>query len=139
MSAEENKERIRRGFEEGVNQRHLELFDELLSPDYVNYGTNPPTRGIDGFRQMMGVFFTGFPDMKVELDEVIGEGDRVVTRGRMTGTHTGEFMGIPATGKPISVNYIDMWRIEDGKGVENWVQMDLVGLMQQLGAVPSPA
>ena len=69
---------------------------------------------------------------------MLGEGDKVVTRGTFTGTHQGEFNGIPATGKKVKVSYCDIWRVENGKCVENWVQMDMVGLMQQLGVIPAP-
>lgn len=69
---------------------------------------------------------------------VIAEGDRVCSRGVMYGTHRGEFMGIPPTGKKVEVKYTDIWRLDKGKFVENWVQMDMMGMMQQLGLAPRP-
>jgi predicted ester cyclase len=84
-------------------------------------------------------FFAAFPDMHVTVEDVIEDGDRIATRGRFVGTHRGEFNGVPATGRPVDVKYIDVWRVEDGKAVENWVQMDLLGLLQQVGAVPAPS
>lgn len=135
MSVEENKALIRRGFEI-VSAHDLASFEAFIAPNYVNYAF-PDARGPEGMRQMLGMFFMGFPDMRVEVEDIVAEGDKVATRGYFTGTHNGDFMGIPATGKPIRVTYSDIWRIEDGKGVENWVQMDMLGLMQQLGVAPS--
>jgi predicted ester cyclase len=74
--------------------------------------------------------------MHVTLEDEIAEGDKVITRGYFSGTHQGEFQGIPPTGKQIKVSYIDIWRVENGKLVENWIQMDMVGLLQQLGVIP---
>ena len=84
------------------------------------------------------MFQTAFPDLRITIEDEFGEGNKVGTRGSMTGTHRGEFMGIPATNKSVKVAYIDLWRVENGKFVENWVQMDMLGLMQQLGVVPAP-
>jgi predicted ester cyclase len=138
MSIEENKTRVRRGFEEGINQKKLDVFDELLAPNYVNYNMPAPAPGPAGFKQVIGMFYTAFPDMHITIEDAFGEGDKVGTRGYFTGTHQGEFMGIPATNKPVKVSFIDLWRAENGKFVENWVQMDMLGLMQQLGVVPTP-
>ena len=84
------------------------------------------------------MFLTAFPDFHVTLEDVIAEGDKVASRGVWRGTHQGNFMGIPATGKSVAVSYSDIWRFENGKAVENWVQMDMLGLMQQLGVAPAP-
>jgi predicted ester cyclase len=138
MSTEENKTRLRRVFEEGINQKQLDVFDELLAPNYVNYNMPAPAPGPAGFKQVIGMFLTAFPDMHLTLEDVFGEGTTVGSRGYFTGTHQGEFMGIPATNKPVKVAYIDLWRMENGLCVENWVQMDMLGLMQQLGVVPAP-
>jgi predicted ester cyclase len=139
MSTESNKALIRRGFEEGINQKQLNLFDELIAPNYVNYSLPAPAPGPEGFKMVVGMFLAAFPDMCVIIEEEVAEGDRVATRGYFTGTHLGDFNGIPPTGKPIHVAYIDIWRVENGQAVENWVQMDMVGLMQQLGVMPQPA
>ena len=138
MSTEENKTRLRRVFDEGINQKQLDVFDELLAPNYVNYNMPAPAPGPAGFKQVIGMFLTAFPDMQATLEDVFGEGNTVGSRGYFTGTHQGEFMGIPATNKPVKVAYIDLWRVENGQFVENWVQMDMLGLMQQLGVVPAP-
>jgi steroid delta-isomerase-like uncharacterized protein len=138
MSAEQNKALVRRGFEEGMNQHNLNVFDELLAPNYVNHNMPAPAPGPEGFRQVVSMFLTAFPDFHVTLEDVIADGDKVATRGTWRGTHQGEFMGIPATGKSVAVSYSDIWRIENGRAVENWVQMDMLGLMQQLGVAPAP-
>jgi predicted ester cyclase len=138
MSAEEAAAVVRRMFGEGVNQKNLAVFDEVLAPTYVNYNFPAPAPGPEGFKQVMGMFFQAFPDIHETAEDIIAEGDRVAVRGYFTGTHNGEFMNIPATGKQIKVAYIAMYRLENGKVVENWVQMDLLGMMQQLGVIPTP-
>ena len=138
MSTQENKALVRRIFEEGINQNQPSIFDELIAPSYVNYDFPAPTQGPDGFKMVIGMFRAAFPDMRVTLEEELAEDDKVITRGYFTGTHKGDFQGIPPTGKQIRVKYIDVWRITNGKMVENWVQMDQLGLMQQLGVIPTP-
>lgn len=138
MSIELNKNLIRRGFEEGINQRKLAVFDEIIAPSYVNHDMPTPGPGVAGFKAVIQLFLEAFPDMQVHIEALVGDGDLVAARGRLTGTHRGPFMGIAATGKPISVNYMDFWRVEDGRAIENWVRLDMLGLMQQLGAVPAP-
>lgn len=138
MSAEENKTVIRRVFLEAMNGNQPQLYDELIDPHYVNHDFPTPVPGIEGFKIVDAMFKAAFPDFQVVLEDELAEGDRVVTRGYFTGTHRGEFMGIPATGKTVKIPYIDVWRMENGKGRENWVQMDMLGLLQQLGAIPRP-
>lgn len=137
MSSEYNKSVILRGFKEGVNQGNLSLFDELVDPAYVNYSFPAPVTGPEAMKGAVQAFLTGFPDMQVTIEDVLAEGDRVATRGYFTGTHKGEFNGIPATGKSIKVDFCDIWRLENGKAIENWVQMDMMGLLQQLGVIPA--
>jgi steroid delta-isomerase-like uncharacterized protein len=93
--------------------------------------------GREGFRQFVAMFLTAFPDAHVTIEEEFADGDYVIHRGYTTGTHQGEFQGIPPTGKQVKMKTIDIWRVANGKMVENWVQMDMLGLMQQLGVVPS--
>lgn len=137
MSVEGNKAMLRRGFEEGVNRGNFAVVDELIGPSYVNHSF-PDARGPEGFKQVIGMFRSAFPDICVTVEEMIAEGEKVATRGTWRGTQRGAFMGIPPTGRQITVSYSDFWRIENGKAVENWVQMDLLGLMQQLGVIPAP-
>jgi len=135
---EANKARVRRVFEEGLNQKKLDVFDELLAPNYVNHNMPAPAPGPAGFKQVIQMFLTAFPDMHITIEDAFGEGDTVGSRGYFTGTHQGEFMGIPPTNKSVKVPYIDLWRTENSLFVENWVQMDMLGLMQQLGVILTP-
>jgi steroid delta-isomerase-like uncharacterized protein len=139
MSTETNKSLVRRGFEQGMNGRNFNVWDELLASSYVNHDMPTPSPGPAGMKQVLTMFTEAFPDMQITVHAVLGEGEMVATRGSWKGTHKGAFMGIPATGKAVDVKYIDMWRFENGKAVENWVQMDMLCLMQQLGVVPAPA
>jgi steroid delta-isomerase-like uncharacterized protein len=138
MGASENKALVRRLFEQGMNERKAEIFNECVAPNFVNHDLPGPTPGPEGFLQSFGMFEAAFPDLQVHLDEVLAaEDDKVITRSHWTGTHKGEFMGVPASGAPVEVNFIDIWRVENGLLAESWVRMDLLGLMQQVGAVPS--
>jgi predicted ester cyclase len=133
-----NKERLRRLFEEGMNRGNMAVIDELVGPEYVNHDFPLPLKGADGFKQIVAIFKGGFPDIRVTIEDEFEDGDMVGSRGTFTGTHAGEFMGIPATSKAVSIGYLDLWRVKGGRFQENWVQMDMMGLMQQLGVVPSP-
>jgi len=138
MSVEQNKKIVHRMFDEVMNKKDFSLVREFVADNYVNHDM-PGAVGPEGMKKMIENFFDGFPDMRIRLDEVIGDGDSVATRGEWTGTHSGNFMGIAATGKKVKVKFIDFWRLENGKAVENWVQMDIPGLMQQLGVAQEPA
>ena len=138
MGASENKTLVRRLFEQGMNERKPEIFHECVAPNFVNHDLPGPTPGPDGFFQSFTMFQAAFPDLKVHLGDVLAtDDDKVVTRSHWTGTHKGEFMGVPASGAAVEVNFIDIWRIDNGWLIESWVRMDFLSLMQQLGAVPS--
>ena len=137
MGAAENKAVIRRIFDEGMNEQRVEVFDDCLAGTFTNHDMPAPSPGPEGFRQVFGMFKAAFPDMHVRLEEILAaEDDKVVTRGEFTGTHKGEFMGVPPSGASINVKFIDIWHVEGGKATENWVRLDLLGLMQQIGAIP---
>jgi predicted ester cyclase len=138
-SMDHNKGLVRRVFEEGFTQGNAGVFDEVLAPNYVNHDFPMPVPGREGLKQVLSLFRAAFPDLRVSIEDEVAEGDRVASRGYFAGTHRGEFMGLAPTGKPINVAYIDMWRVENGQLVENWVRMDMVGMMQQLGAIPTPS
>src|SRR5437016_154389 len=137
---EENKALIRRSYEEGVNKRNLSIADEVFSPDYVSYyaGKKTDQRGPEGFRQGIAQFLAAFPDLQGTIEDIVAEGDRVATRQTWRGTHLGVFAGVPPTGKRVTFANMDIYRFEDGKAVEEWFSMDIFGLMQQLGAIPTP-
>ncbi|MCW3109220.1 MAG: hypothetical protein JWQ09_3726 [Segetibacter sp.] len=139
MSTQENKRVVLRLFNEAMNNRNLSVINEVFDARSIHHGFTYPVVGPDGFRELLDQFLNGFPDMNIEVEKAVAEDDFVATRGTWTGTHQGDFMGIGSTGKSVKVGYIDMWRMENGKCVENWVQMDIAGLMQQLGAIAPAA
>lgn len=137
MGTAENQQLVRDMFERAINQRDESVFDEFIGGGYVNYDMPMPEPGPAGLRALMGAFFAAFPDMRIVVEQTLGEGDLVCTRGYFEGTHDGDFMGVPATGNTVNIKYIDIWRLADGKAVENWVRLDMLSLMQQLGVVPT--
>jgi steroid delta-isomerase-like uncharacterized protein len=135
MSAEDNKALARRGFEETMNQRNLAVLDELHVPDFVFHAASRTIQGREPFKQFISMFLTAFPDLHVTIEDMIGEGDRVVVRFTYRGTHKGDLMGIPPTGKQVAVTGISIMRVANGKFLEEWINTDL---MQQLGVVSVP-
>ena len=133
--AERNRQLVQRIFEEAINEGNDALFTELLAPGFVNHDLPSPRPGPDGFAMVVGVFRSAFPDLKFYVDDVMVDDAMVSTRGYITGTHQGEFMGVHPSGETILVKYIDQWRIEDGQAVESWVALDYLSLMQQIGAI----
>jgi len=138
MPTEQNKAIFRRMVEEIFNRGNMNLVDEFLAPDFIEREELPPgiPPGREGVKQMTMMMRSAFPDFKVAIDDMIAEGDKVVIRQTWTGTHKGDFMGVPPTGKSISFGVIDIIRVAGGKFVEHWGVMDSMGLMQQLGAIP---
>lgn len=137
MGTSENKALVRRLFEQGMNERKPEIFADCVAPAFVNHDLPGPVPGPDGFYESFRMFESAFPDLHIALGDVLADGDRVITRSHRTGTHKGDFMGVPASGASVRVDFIDIWRIENGLLAESWVRMDLLGLMQQIGAIPS--
>ncbi len=136
---EDNKALNRRFVEEVINQGNIEAIDELIDPGVVDHSAPEgfPT-GREGAKQFAAMMRSAFPDLHLTIEDMIAEGDKVVMRSTWSGTHQGEFMGIPATGRRVTVSAIDISRVADGRMVEHWEQFDALGLMQQLGAVPPP-
>ncbi len=121
MAIEENKAIVRRLFEQALAKGNLEILEELVTADYVDHTPwpgFPPNR--DGLRENMAQVRSAFPDLKIEIKDIIGEGDKVALRLTTTGTHKGEMAGIPPSGKPVSITSISIYRIADGKVVESW-------------------
>jgi len=138
MSTEENKAVVRRFFEE-TSRGNLDVLDELMSEKYVDHNLPPGLPpGREGQRRLIRSYLQAFPDLRFTIEELIAEGDKVVTRGRYQGTQHGELMGIPPTGKQVTVALIDIVRLADGKLVEHWIEADNLGLLQQLGALLIP-
>ncbi len=138
MAAVDNKQAVRRFTDEVFNQGQVALIDELCAPDlqYHEPGISD-VHGSKDLKRYVTAIRTAFPDMRLTLDDVISEGDQVVTRYTMRGTNTGDFefgkMHIPATGKKVALTGIDITRISGGKAVEIWEQPDNLGLINQLG------
>ncbi len=138
MSSEDNKRLVRRLYEE-TDRGNLAALDEFFAADLIDHDPPPIPGlkpGLDGIKQAFRVFTAAHPDGAHVIHDLIAEGDRVVARVTGTGTHTGELMGIPPTGKRLEMTGIVIYRIEGGKIVERWAQHDVFGLMQQLGVIP---
>ncbi len=135
----DNKALNRRFVEEVINQGNIEAIDELIDPGVVDHAVPPgfPT-GREGAKQFFAMMRSAFPDLHLTIEDMIAEGDKVVMRSTWSGTHQGEFMGISATGRRVTVSAIDISRVADGRIVEHWEQSDALGLMQQLGVVSLP-
>ncbi len=133
MSVEVNKAQTRQIIDQGWNKGNMDALNDLISPDFVNHTASNSNETRDGFKQRVQTVRTAFPDWELTAEEMLGEGDKVVTRWRGRGTHRGPFRGIPATGKKIEVTGIAIDRVVDGKRVEGWVEWDMLGLLQQLG------
>ena len=141
MSTEAQKAVVRRFVEEMLNGQNLAVAEELFTADFVDHDADDPAgrlSGIDGARAEVGAFLSAFPDMRVTTDQIVAEGDTVVYRGQVSGTHSGDFFGIPATGKQFSVWVWQTFRLEGNKIAEAWLHIDRLGLLQQLGVVPMP-
>ena len=137
-ATEANKDLYRRWFEEVVTTGDLELADRLLADDYVlHFPGRPGPVDREGHKSLVIMFRTAFPDWIETVEDVIGEGDKVVVRVTGTGTHEGDFQGIPPTGAKVTATGIGIGRMADGKVAEAWAAYDALGLLQQLGAVPA--
>ena len=139
MKTEMNKQMIKKIFSEMFNGRNFSDMDKIISPEYVNHGMPNAKKGPAGLKEVLQQFLDGFPDMKINVEHMVAEDNMVATRGYWTGTNTGKFMGMQGTGKKVRCEFIDLWKIENGMCVENWVQMDIVGVMQQAGMMPQMA
>jgi steroid delta-isomerase-like uncharacterized protein len=128
-------------FFEGVNGGRIdEVVEELVSDDFVEHEENPPgfpetSSDKEGVRVFFRTVADAFDGLRFDVEGVISEGEAVAVRSRMRGTHTGEFMGIPATNKPVDIEVIDWVVIRDGKAVEHWGVTDVASMMVQLGAM----
>jgi steroid delta-isomerase-like uncharacterized protein len=122
-----------------VGTGDIDAFGELLADDFIEHEEAPglaPTK--DGVKSFFRMQLAAFPDLRMAVEDVVADGNKVVTRVRYTGTQTGEFMGMPATGKSVDVQLIDIFRFaDDGRVGEHWGVIDLMAMMQQLGVVPA--
>jgi len=140
MSIEENKAIIRRWLEEGWTNGNLSVADELIDPGFIAHvaGGQAVPSGPDGVKQIVAAWRTGFPDGRMVIDDLIGEADKVVIRMTWRGTHQGDFYGIAPTNRQVSVTSIGIDRVVNGKIVEGWGEVDMLGMYQQLGVIAAP-
>ena len=138
MSTEENKALVRRFYDEMFNKKNLTAINEFIDPNGVDHGLPPGLSGIEGTRRFIGMYLAAFPDLHMTFEDLIAEGDRVVLRWTCRGTHQGELMGIPPTGRQVTVTGIEINRLAGGKSVEHWLNNDTLGMLQQLGVIPAP-
>ena len=137
MSVEESKALVRREYEQGVNQKDFDVRDGALAGNYLGHFPGvPPIQGIEAFRHFTSGFFTAFPDLQTTIEDLIAEGDKVAVRQTWRGTHTGSFLGIAPTGKQVTFTSTEFYRVAGGKLAEEWVELDMLGLLQQIGAIP---
>ena len=136
MSVEENKAIVRHFFEVSVEES-LAIVDQTMTPDFV-YHTLEGDLDRALYKQVNAAVLAAFPDVHYAVDDMIAEGDEVVTRWSMVATHQGEFNGIPATNKVVTLKGVSIDRLVGGKIAETWQFYDAFGFLQQLGAIPSP-
>jgi steroid delta-isomerase-like uncharacterized protein len=132
-----NEEIVRR-WVEVWNEQNLDAVDDLLAPDFVRHDPNSPeVRGPAAERQFIELYLTAFPDLHFTIEELVSNGDTVAVRLTAVGTQRGELLGLPPTGKTVRIAVMEMYRIADGRIAEQWVVMDALGLLKQLGALPA--
>jgi steroid delta-isomerase-like uncharacterized protein len=137
MRAEQNKTLVRQFVEEAQTRHNLAAVEEYLSADFVDHSAPPglpPDR--EGVKMQFGMFLAALPDLQAIIHDQVADDDKVVTRKTLRGTHHGSLFGVPPTGKMISIEVIDILRVRDGRLSEHWNQVDLLGVLRQLGALP---
>ena len=138
-ATEQNKSIIRRFWEEVFNERKLALIDELFSTDWIYHGVaGRKVYGREGLKKFLTAYHNAFPDIQVQVENLIAEGDKVASHVISRGTHKGELMGIAPTGKQVTVSVICISRFAGDKIAEDWEIIDLLGMLQQLEVIPSP-
>jgi steroid delta-isomerase-like uncharacterized protein len=139
VSTEENKA-IARRMVDAWNRGDPDALDGVMAPDYLFHDPADPAlpRGPEGAKQQLTAFRTAFPDLRMTIEAEVAEGDLVVVRLAGAGTHRGAFMGVPPTGRRVTLSSIEVMRVERGKIAEHWDELDALGLLQQLGAMPTP-
>ena len=137
MSTEQNKAILQRLYKEVIGQGKLDVADQIFAPSFVDHDRDNPTHDLTGAKQFFAMVRSAFPDATTKAEDMIAEDDRVVARLTISGTHRGEFMGIPPTGRHITFTCIDIVRCAGGKLVEHWGEFDNLGMLRQLGALDS--
>jgi steroid delta-isomerase-like uncharacterized protein len=127
---------VRRYLEEVVNDGGMHLLADLVAPDYVGHEPHGDHYGPEGLRIVVADYRDAFPDLRLTFEDLVTQGDKVVYRFVLRGTHTGSFMGIPASGRPVIAGGIAIGHLAGGKLAESWVCLDALNLLRQLGAAP---
>jgi steroid delta-isomerase-like uncharacterized protein len=136
--SEENKAIVHR-WVEAFNEGNLDAVDELLTDSYVRHDPNSPeVRGPEEEKQLRAMYRSAFPDLRFSVEDMVAEDDKIATRLSISATHEGELLGIPPTQRRLSFTAMELYRLEGGKIDEQWVNVDTLGMMQQLGVVPPP-
>jgi len=129
-------EDVLHGIYEAINTGNLALLNTFVAPGYIEHSEG--FQGVEPFRQQVAAFRAAFPDLHVSIDDVLTDGDRFASRTTVTGTHTGDLMGLPATGQRIIVESVDIGRIENGQAQERWGGLNMYSMLIQLGVIPMP-
>jgi predicted ester cyclase len=129
---------LRRLFDEVINEGRIEVVDELVAEDYVDHGPMGDLRGREGFKAMVTTWRSAVPDVHCEIDHVIEDGDTVAWLVRTTGTHTGDGLGFPPTGKRFETVSANLGRLEHGRAVEHWAEQGMMQMLLQVGVLPPP-
>jgi steroid delta-isomerase-like uncharacterized protein len=140
MTPDEHKAIIRRYVDTVFNQKQLDRADETVASDFVDHAALPgQAAGLAGAVQKWTMFHAAVPDLRITIEDMVAEGEKVAVRRSYRGTHQGPLFGVPATGRPIEIGGLSIFRIVDGKIAEHWELLDRLALLQQLGAVPTLA
>ena len=142
MSTESNKALVRRWFDEVVSRGDMSTLDAICAHCHPQFSVirgvvEPAPQGMDGLKGLVGSLRSAFPDLKANVEDQVAEGDKVVTRLTMSGTHRGDFMGMPATGRSFTINGVSIWEVRGDQLISEWVNWDALGMMQQLGEPPA--
>jgi steroid delta-isomerase-like uncharacterized protein len=133
--SKQNKTLARRWFEDLFSRGNLDVANEILSAEFVDHLTHEDERGLEELKHYVSIYHTAFPDIQDTVEDIVAEGDKVVVRWTSGGTHQGESMGVPPTGRHVTFSGMRLFRIAENKIVESWVNIDERGLQEQLGAV----
>ena len=124
---------------EAFNEGNLDAVDELVTDSYIRHDPNAPeVRGPEEEKRLIVMYRSAFPDLHFTVEDMVAEGDKVATRIGISATHRGELLGIPPTEKQLAFTAMELYRIANGKIDEQWVNVDTLGMMQQIGAIPAP-
>ena len=138
MSLESNKAVVRKWIEQGWNKHNIAMIDETYLPNFAQHGGGPDLNSAAELKVFVADYLKAFPDLTFTIEDLVAEGDRVVWRFVATATHQGPLMGIPATGRRASVTGIVVFRIANDRIAEGWLNLDVLTMLQQIGAIPVP-